>query len=228
MKTTTNRASLIKIFAFAAIAFGFNCFTYWGTRPITRDFYHYDMTTKFDLATPVVSWTVFIYFASYAFWILNYGLGCFQNEEDATRFYSADLLAKIICFILFIVLPTTNIRPEIVASNFSDEALLYLYSIDSPDNLFPSIHCLTSWFCVIAVRNQKRIPNWYKALSVFIALAICVSTLTTKQHVIYDALMGIFLAEFCYWLVKKSGLVNLYKRLISALVRPFENRFCKN
>ncbi len=95
--------------------------------------------------------------------------------------------------------------------------MLWLYSMDPANNLFPSIHCLTSWFCVIAIRKQKRIPTWYQVLSVIIALAICISTLTTKQHVVVDVFAGVFLAEFSYWFVQKSGFILFYKKMTTAI-----------
>ena len=121
--------------------------------------------------------------------------------------------------LLFLAFPTTNIRPEIADTGLMNKLMLLLYSIDPANNLFPSIHCLTSWFCVIAVRKQKDIPNWYKYVSVIIALAICVSTLTTKQHVIYDAIAGVGLAELSYFFVEKSGILVPYRKLVASIER---------
>ena len=92
-----------------------------------------------------------------------------------------------------------------------------LYEVDAADNLFPSIHCLTSWLCVIAVRGNEKIPKWYRAASVLIALSICVSTLTTKQHVIADGIAGVLLAEGSYFLTKKSGFLKWYGDSVTAL-----------
>ena len=222
------RASLVRIFIMVVLSFGFNCVTYYGTRLITSGLHHHDMTTKFDLATPLVPWTVLIYFGSFGFWIVNYFLGCFQDDDETSSLLCADLCAKIVCFILFVAVPTTNIRPEIADTTLMNKLMIYLYSVDTADNLFPSIHCLTSWFCVIAVRKQKAIPNWYKVLSVIIALAICVSTLTTKQHVVVDTFTGVGLAELSYWFVKKSGILSPYRKLVTALekiIRPFVTKF---
>jgi len=85
-----------------------------------------------------------------------------------------------------------------------EKAIIWLYNVDAADNLFPSIHCLSSWLCVIAVRNQERIPKTYKIVSVILAVLVCISTLTTKQHVIVDVFAGILLAEFSHRLVPKA------------------------
>ncbi len=57
---------------------------------------------------------------------------------------------------------------------------------------------------MIAVRKQNKIPAWYKALSVVMAILVFVSTLTTKQHVIVDVVAGMLLAEFGYMI---SGII---------------------
>ena len=66
------------------------------------------------------------------------------------------------------------------------DAIRFLYKIDAPTNLFPSIHCLVSWFCFIGIISDIKIPKWYKVISFLSALAVFVSTLTTRQHVIVD------------------------------------------
>lgn len=78
-------------------------------------------------------------------------------------------------------------------------ACRYHYRIDAPVNLFPSIHCLVSWLCWAGVRNRKELPRRYRRSAFWMAAAVCVSTLTTKQHVLWDAAGGIALAEFSYW-----------------------------
>lgn len=198
-----------------------NCIAYYGTRLIVGNSYHYNLSNAFDDMVPIVPWMVLIYFGSYIFWALNYVLGCVQDAKTVYRFLSADFLAKIVCLIIFLVFPTTNTRPEIVGSGFFDEFMRFLYSADAADNLFPSIHCLTSWFCVIAVRENKKIPNWYKWVSVIIALAICVSTLTTKQHVIYDVIGGVALAEISYQIIDKVGFSKHYRRCIEKIGQVF-------
>ena len=226
MKLDKNKATPLRMIIMVLLAFGFNCITYYGTRLITSEFHHYNMSIKLDYIIPLVPWTVIIYLGCYIYWIANYALGAIQAEEEAAAFLCADLCAKIVCFILFVAFPTTIVRPEIADTGLMNKAMLFLYSIDTPDNLFPSIHCLTSWFCVIAVRKQKAVPGWYKVLSVIIALAICISTLTTKQHVIVDTFAGIALAELAYLFVKKSGILGPYKRLVAA-IESFIISICK-
>ena len=206
------------------LAVSFNMMTYFGTRILTAERYHYDLSNQLDDKIPFVPWTVTIYFCCYVFWILNYLLGCMQEKKTAFRFISADFAAKAVCLICFLVFPTTNTRPLIEGTSVWEVVMGLLYRADAADNLFPSIHCLTSWFCFIAVRENKKIPMWYKIASLLFALSVCVSTLMTKQHVMIDAIAGVALAEGSYFLVEKIGFSHGYRRCISKVNRKILRR----
>ena len=187
-----------------------NTVTYYGTRFVTSGWVHYNLSNGLDDIIPFVPWTVAIYLGCYLFWAANYILGCRQDERSTIRFISADFLAKLVCLVIFLVFPTTNIRPLVTGNSFWETVMLWLYDADPADNLFPSIHCLTSWFCFIAVRENPKVPGWYKVVSLLLAAAVCMSTLTTKQHVLLDVAGGIALAEGSYWFVRKSGFARRY------------------
>ena len=135
-----------------------NSLAYYGTRLVTNQRYHFNLSNSLDDKIPFLPWTVIIYFGCYLFWVVNYILGCRQEQKKAFQFMGADLAAKLVCLICFIVFPTTNVRPVIEGSSLWDQVMVCLYEIDAADNLFPSIHCLTSWFCFISVRENKKIP----------------------------------------------------------------------
>ena len=181
-----------------------------------------DITTAFDRLIPFVPWTVAIYFGCYFFWIANYFL-CAQGERDErARFFAADTIAKVICFFIFLIFPTTNVRPDITGNSIWDALMRLLYSIDSADNLFPSMHCLMGWFCWVGVRKRRDIPLWYKWFSLAGALAVCVSTLTTYQHVIADVIGGVLLSEICYLAAKNAKIREFFARGIDWCFRKVD------
>lgn len=195
----------------------FNAVVYYGARFLMDNKYHYNLSNRLDEQIPFIPWMVVVYLGCYVFWILNYILGSRQREKIAFRFLSADLAAKIVCLICFLAFPTTNVRPVVEENSFWETVIVWLYRTDAADNLFPSIHCLTSWFCFIAVRENEEIPLWYKILSVILALSVCVSTVTIKQHVLIDVVSGIALAEGSYLFVEKSGFSLWYTKQISKI-----------
>ena len=200
-----------------SLAFLWNEAVYLGARQIAQSWHHYDMTTSIDRFVPFLPWTVSIYFGCYLFWCINYYICAVQERPERDRFFCADTLAKGICFVLFLLVPATNIRPEIIGETVWDTLMKLLYSIDAADNLFPSIHCLVSWFCWIGIRKRKDIPVLYRYFSLAMAVAVCISTLTTRQHVIADVIGGIILAEVSYMLGGNKKICGYYSAGIALL-----------
>ena len=196
------------------LALACNMVAYYGSRMLTENREHYNLSSCLDEQIPFVPWTIIIYLGCYVFWIINYIIGCRQDRERAFRFMGADLFAKLVCLICFLIFPTTNIRPVIEGNSIWEELMRMLYHVDAADNLFPSMHCLTSAFCFIAVKGNEKVPKWYKTASFLMTISICVSTLTTRQHVLIDVIAGVGLSELSWWFVEKSGFSRRYMGII--------------
>ena len=185
-----------------------NMLVYSGSRIFTAHWRHYNIESALDRSIPLVPWTIIIYF------------GCVRlDRRSAWQFLSADFLAKLVCLACFLILPTTNTRPEITGSSIWDVVMRFLYQVDAADNLFPSIHCLTSWFCYIGIRGRREVPKWYRVFSCLFALAVFISTLTTKQHVIIDVIAGAALAEAAYRVAGCTGFDSYYGRIAGKVNR---------
>jgi len=201
--------------------FAVNMLVYYGAMLINRNRFHYDFTTDFDRSVPIIPLFVVIYFVCYSFWAVNYIIIGRISREHCMRFVFADISSRLVCAIFFILIPTTNIRPEILGNGIGEQLLRHLYSIDHPENLFPSIHCLVSWFCYIGIRGQKQVPRWYRAFSCVFAIAVCLSTQFTKQHYIVDVFGGIIIAELTYYIAHHTqwyrGVAKFFNK-VSALV----------
>ena len=194
-------------------SFVFNCLVYSGSRAVAGSWYHHNIESNLDLRLPFLPQFLIIYFGCYIFWAANYILAARQDREEVYRFFTADFISRCVCLVIFLAYPTTNTRPVIEGSGFWDLLAGWLYSIDAADNLFPSIHCLVSWFCFLAVKGQKKIPIWYKAVSIILAVLVFHSTLFTKQHVIVDVAGGIFLAQGCFWIGKHTEIWHIYEHI---------------
>mgnify|MGYP000340514562 CR=1 FL=1 len=162
-------------------SFVFNCLVYSGSRAIAGGWYHHNIESNLDLRLPFVPQFLIIYFGCYVFWAVNYILAARQEREQVYRFFTADIISRCVCLIIFLAYPTTNTRPVIEGNGIWDLLAGWLYSIDAADNLFPSIHCLVSWFCFLGIKDQKRIPTWYKGVSFTLAVLVFLSTIFTKQ-----------------------------------------------
>ena len=224
MKKVSTDKALIPRYMIAPIIITLLCnhLAYFSSRSITRNMIHYDLTIKADAWIPFIPWTIVIYWGCYIYWAINYILACRQEKQNAYRFFCADVCSKLICLFFYLILPTTNIRPDIIGNSVFDQLMQLLYHVDAADNLFPSIHCSTSWFCFIAVRGNPKIPAWYKTVSFMVTVAICISTLTTKQHVMVDVAGGILLAEGAYYMIRKCCLDKFYGRWMNRIEKILE------
>lgn len=197
--------------------FAVNCLVYWATQLLASGMYHYDLTTAFDRAVPFVPQWVSIYILSYPFWVISYALTSKHNSKEFWyRFVFADILARIVCGIIFVAFPTTNIRPETAGSGLLDLAMDFIYIMDEPYNLFPSIHCLASLMCYLGIRKCADIPRWYRLSTLLFAILIFASTQFTKQHYIVDVAGGIAVALICFAI---SMGTNGYKKLMACFDR---------
>lgn len=187
-----------------------NFLVYTGIAPIADGWKHYDLTTSFDRAVPVIPEFVIIYLGCYLFWVINYILIARQSREHCYRFVTADMMSRLICCLFFLILPTTNVRPVLAGNDIWEKILMFVYEVDAPTRLFPSIHCLVSWFCYIGIRGRKNISKWYRGFSCIFALLVCASTQFTKQHYIVDVFGGIIVAEITYFIAFHT---NCYKPL---------------
>lgn len=185
---------------------------YTGTRPFTQNLYHYNFESAFDLATPFLSWTVSIYVGAFVFWYISYVLIMRSGKENAFRFLSAHVLSLIVIFFCFVFLPTTNTRPEVTGHSLWDWGMRMIYATDAPNNLFPSLHCQTSWLCSRAL-GKAKVPKWFKFFAYVFTVLIFASTLTTKQHILIDVLGGWLLAEITFDLCTSEKVTRPFYRI---------------
>lgn len=201
------------------VAVSFNFFVYGISKIIAGNWYHYNIESPLDKMIPFLPFSVVIYLGCYLFWVVNYILIARQDKRGVCEFFSGDFISRVVCFFFYLAFPTTNVRPQLEQEGIWNNIVGVLYSVDAADNLFPSIHCLVSWFCYIGLRGRKDIPVWYRRASCVMAILVFISTLTTKQHVIVDVFGGVFLAEICFYLGKKQVIWGTYQKFLDKINR---------
>ena len=208
------------------VAFMWNNIVYSGTKILFDHGYHYDFTTKFDRMVPLIPSFTYIYLICYLFWITNYILVARQEKAHFFQFITADMLSRLLCAIFFIILPTTNIRPEVLGDSFSHQLLLFVYATDTPTNLFPSIHCIASWFCYIGIRGNTKIPLWYRIFSMVFAILVFISTQVTKQHYFVDIIGAVIIAEGTFYFTKHTKLyikiMNIFAKITDKIIEDYK------
>lgn len=185
---------------------------YYVGRLLTMNRNHTNLTTAFDDRIPLIPAMIIVYWGCYIYWVISYLIALSQDYETAKKFAIAEIAGKIVCFVIFMVFPTTMTRPEITGTDVFSQLMKFLYFVDMPDMLFPSIHCYVSWMCYLGVKDMPNLKRKWKILILLIAVLVCISTVTCKQHVVYDIFGGVLLAEISYRIVFSRKRWDLFKR----------------
>lgn len=199
----------------------FNTILYYLAKLLTFWRYHHNLSLSYDALLPFLPWTIFIYFGTFFFWYFMLLICSTEKGPERDRVFCAYHLNAIVSFLIFLILPTTNVRPELESGGAWNLLMHFLYWIDAPDNLFPSLHCSTAWLCWLGVRRMKSLPRWVSPATLLLVFVICLSTLTTRQHVLVDVASGTALAGICWLSARSEWLLGLYSRLIGAVMRLF-------
>lgn len=141
------------------VAFIWNQVIYQGAFFLTASRHHFDFALPVDSTIPLIPWTIVIYYGCFLHWGLHYICVAKLGNRNTRQFYAADFLIKSVSFLFFLCLPTVMHRPEVTGTGFWNDAIRFLYWMDKPYNLFPSIHCSVSWLCWISVRKNTQVPK---------------------------------------------------------------------
>lgn len=184
----------------------FNMFTYYAVPFLLgSDIVRSDLSTRWDYIVPYVPFFIIFYVLSYAQWFFSYWIHCRESAMLCCTITSADIIAKFLCMICFILLPTVIVRPDIPETGILNQFTLLIYENDKPINLFPSIHCLESWLCFRGAMMMKNRRNWYVVCQLVFTLLVFASTVFVKQHFLIDIPAGILVVEIGLLISEKYG-----------------------
>ncbi len=154
-----------------------------------------------DRFVPLLPWTFLIYVSDYVFMVT---MTCLHTDRQAfNSMVRMCFTILVICGLVFIFFPTTYPRPPYPDSgNILVNSIMKLVgSADTPNNCFPSLHVGLTGGAAWSVRSwgvRKCLPFWIWAVAIFI------STLTTKQHYFVDIGGGVAvvtLVAFLEWAI---------------------------
>ena len=204
--------NIYPLYSIAPIAgmLGMNVLAYFGTRIFTTGRYHYNIESPLDLLLPVVPFFVLFYLLAFVQWIVCYVMIGREAKAYCYRFFIGEIIAKAMCLVIFLIIPTTMNRPELTGNGIFERLLAFVYSVDTADNLFPSIHCLESWMCWRGCRKLTGMPRWLSGVNLVFTLLVFASTVLCKQHVLIDIAGGVAVVEIGLLLspkiLKKAGI----------------------
>lgn len=187
-----------------------NAVTYFGTRIFTTGMHHYDFSIALDDMIPFTPFMITFYILAYVSWIVGFVVIGRESRQVCYEMCVAEQIAKLMCLVAFIAIPSTIVRPEITGNGIFEWVTKLIYTIDSPDNLLPSIHCLENWICFRGAMRCKKVGTGYRIVMFISAILVFASTLMVKQHVFLDVVSAIVVVEFGLFLVRKFNLARIY------------------
>jgi len=200
-----------------AVCLIFNVLVYNGNRLLTADRVHFDLSIPvIDQNIPFWRWMIVFYVLSYVFWAFGFIVIARENRKFCYDMFAGELIGKFFCLVFFLALPT--MMPDWPSGTFAIENVFdwltqFIYDLDEPNNLFPSIHCSESWVCLRGILKSKKVCKPLQIASVVMTVGIFASTVLVKQHVFIDILGGVAVAEAGLFLGRKLRAGRLFEKI---------------
>ena len=162
-----------------------------------------DLSIPLDAQIPFRPEWISIYVLSFASWAITFFLLFRQRKEHVYRNSAAYLLTLGLTVSAFLLMPAQMERPEVPGRDFFSWLTRFIYWVDQPNNLCPSLHVVCSYYCWRAIWDTEGIPLWYRRFNFVFLLLVCACILFVKQHVIVDIPAGVLVSEIPLQLAKR-------------------------
>ncbi|MDD7740651.1 MAG: phosphatase PAP2 family protein [Lachnospiraceae bacterium] len=184
--------------------FYLTCFHYLEQR-VTRG-YHL-IHTPLDDMIPFCEFFVIPYLMwfGYIAWAIFYFGICNKNKKEYYQLiFNLGIGMTLFLVISYLYPNGQNLRPtEFPRSNVFTGLVQYVYGIDTPTNIFPSIHVYNSVAVATAVEKSEKFRKrpLIRKISTALAILIILSTMFLKQHSVSDVCCALVMNAGTYMLL---------------------------
>lgn len=166
---------------------------------------------QLDIDLPFIAWMVIPYMTLYLYYPASAWLG---NKDDTMWrqnivFHQMMLLSCWMCFLSFLLFPVeVDLRHLVhgVEGTVWESSYNAVHGVDKPWNAWPSLHVVQSTQVVLILRywypsTSRKVFVWQTLLVICWALLV-ISTMTIKQHYIWDAFSALLFTGITwkYWM----------------------------
>lgn len=136
----------------------------------------------------------------YVLWYLYIAVATFytlaKSKKDFIHLSSMVYLGMFGSMIICTVYPSWHLlRPDITTmnDNIFTKLVLYLWEVDNPAVIFPSMHVLVAVNITVALimADCMRGKTWWKVAAVIYTVLVSASTVLIKQHSILDVFLAL-------------------------------------
>lgn len=165
-----------------------------------------------DSRIPYLPWTIVIYGCNLVFYllpVLTYPKTA-SGARELFELYSGLIMITLVACVVFILCPA-EMTLRVAADHQGGSMLLHennlaLHAVDPSFNTWPCLHVAQPGLIILVVTRWLGQRHW----TVFLWIgwtALAISTLTTKQHFIWDIITGSVLAlAYWHWKLRKPAI----------------------
>ena len=176
--------------------------------------------SSLDAYIPTIPGFVFFYYSWFIYCYVILIIFFFTSEKDYfNAFWFMAFGMTLFCIFNYFYPTGLNLRPDSVEGSGLAAALLRaMYAIDTPTNVFPSIHVYDTVGMHAAILHSETVTNWaakhsadetscrrkvriIHLISAVWGILICLSTLFIKQHSVIDLIGGLALGAVVYFVM---------------------------
>ena len=161
---------------------------------------------------PYLLWFAYVAVTVFYFAFIN------KNKQEYWQFILTLGIGMTLFIVVSLIYPNgQNLRPELTGDGIFIQLVQYLYTIDTPTNILPSIHVFNSIACCIAVFHHKPFQKRKVLLTgtAVLTTLIVLATVFLKQHTVVDVIAAFALNLVCYQLLYRFKTVSA-KEMIQA------------
>lgn len=172
-------------------------------RTVTRRFHIVHMAV--DDYIPFIEIFIIPYLLWFGYVALAIAWFFFKDVQDFYKICTFLFVGMTVFLVISTVYPNGHyLRPRVFErDNIFISMVKGLYMIDTPTNLFPSIHVYNSLGVHLAVMHSEKLKEkkWIRRISFVLMCTIIASTMFLKQHSVFDVVTGCVMALVMYTLV---------------------------
>lgn len=165
----------------------------------------------------------------YVFWyffligtVIYFAVSCPSKKEYYQYLGTLGVGMTLFLLISYVYPNGQQLRPDLsaVGDSVFISAIRFLYKIDTPTNIFPSMHVFNATAsCIALYQNERcRKNKVFTAGQIVLTVSIVLSTMFLKQHSVEDVMTALILNILCYQLFYKV-IPARQKRLSEVLTR---------
>ena len=166
------------------------------------------------------------YFAVFYYgWYILVGVSLFYFLlYDSKRFEELQtfiIVTQILEVTTYIVYPTIQIgRPNIMGDNIFCNMMQFMYAVDTPTGVCPSLHVAYSVGIISVWLKRKNTSVLLKWFIFLFSVMVCCSVVFVKQHSIIDVFAGIAISIIAEWVVYREWHKSMTKLVIAKYNQP--------